>query len=266
AHMSSPPFLSLHGHTLSYVEEGTSGPTLIFLHGLGSSKRDWKHQLSYFSQDYRCIAFDLPGHGESSREWPPYDVASFAQVIALALRERNLSDVHVIGVSMGGMVGYELAAEYPELLASLTVVNVLPEFPSLPLKSKLSFLRRLGLLYFFGMKAMAEDLAPQLFPYDSQEKVREQFILRWSENDLKVYRKCLMAISRWSILKRLPKITLPVHIVAGDRDYVSPELHQKHAKLLPNGTFSLIEDSGHATPIDQAQAFNASVLAFLRKE
>ncbi len=157
---------------------------------------------------------------------------------------------------MGGMIGYELAAEHPGLLTSLTVINVLPEFPSLPLPSQLSFLRRLGLLYVFGMKAMAEDLAPQLFPYDSQEKVREQFVLRWSENDLTVYRKCLMAIARWSILKRLSKITLPVHVIAGDRDYVPQALHKKYAKLLPNATFSLIKDSGHATPIDQPEKMN----------
>ena len=119
------PTIRLDDAELFYDERGR-GPPLVFLHGLGSSARDWEAQLAHFSSTRRCVAFDIPGCGRSKdlrHPAGPYSLAGFARAIAAGMRRLDLAPADVVGLSLGGMTGLQLALDAPDVVRSLTVVN-----------------------------------------------------------------------------------------------------------------------------------------------
>lgn len=105
------------------VAEAGSGDPVLLLHGLGSRGDDWELQREALSRSYRVVIPDLRGHGESiapSGEWTMRDVADD---VAELLRRRATGPVHVIGLSLGGMVAFQLLADHPALVRSAVIIN-----------------------------------------------------------------------------------------------------------------------------------------------
>ncbi len=261
-----PELLNIHEGQLAFYRSETlpsNKGTLLFIHGLGSSSRDWHAQIRHFKSQYRVFTLDLRGHGRSSRNWRNYGIRFFADDVAQVLRDQANEAVHVIGVSMGGMVCYELALRYPELVRSIVPVNVLPEFRKLSLRKKIVFGSRLLALNLFGMRPVAKSMSLRLFPDPDQIALRKAFVERWSENDPGIYSKCLLALSRWSVADQLDRINIPALVITGDRDYVSPETHLDFLRDLPKADLKVVRNSGHATPVDQPEQFNQFLSEFL---
>ncbi|WP_151523648.1 alpha/beta fold hydrolase [Serinicoccus kebangsaanensis] len=105
-------------------------PTVAFLHGFGTSSWMWADQVSGLAGRVRCLTIDLPGFGGSREvEW-----TSFADTADLVAEElaRQGGPVHVVGLSLGGYVGWHLLRDHPDLLASLVLsgVSLQPVTPS----------------------------------------------------------------------------------------------------------------------------------------
>ena len=110
-----------------YFEIAGQGQPLLLLHGLGANIRNWDSQIQYFMKNYQVITCDLRGHGLSSKPKGPYRMRLFAEDIAELLQTLDVSVAHVAGTSMGGMVAFELAVRFPQLLKSLIIVNCIPD-------------------------------------------------------------------------------------------------------------------------------------------
>ena len=109
-----------------YYEVSGQGQPLLLIHGLGSSSQIWEAQVRYFAERYRVITYDLRGHGRSSKPTDAYSVQQFAKDAARILRDLDVPAAHVVGISLGGMIAFEIAVHYPQLLKSLAVVNSAP--------------------------------------------------------------------------------------------------------------------------------------------
>lgn len=250
---------------LAYSEAG-SGPPLVLLHGLGGSQRDWELQLPAFRPHYRVIMPDLRGHGRSPRPRGPYRISLLAADVALLLMRLDARPAHVLGLSLGGAVALQLAIDYPELVRSLVLVNALPRFVTSHWRQRLLALRRFLNVYLRGMDKVADEVAARLFPLLEQAPIRAEAARRLASNDPAAYRASLWAAARFDVSYLLDLITCPVLVVAGDRDTTLPLAPKRRlAEQLPNARFQVIANSGHATPLDQPEAFNRVVLAFLRE-
>jgi len=119
-------FFDHDGCSLHYEEYGHGAPVFL-VHGLGSSCQDWEYQTPALSAHYRVIAVDVRGHGRSDKPRERYSIPAFSADIEALLEHLNLGPVHYVGLSMGGMIGFQLAVDRPELLKSLTIVNSAPE-------------------------------------------------------------------------------------------------------------------------------------------
>lgn len=248
---------------LAYSETG-SGLPLILIHGLGSSQRDWELQGPVFARHYRVVTVDLRGHGQSPKPKGPYRMGQLAADVALLLMRIHARPAHVIGLSLGGAVALQLAIDEPELLRSLVLVNTLPRFVSSSWRVRLLGMRRLATSYFGGMDTMADDVARSLFPLAEQLPLRLEAGMRLALNDPAAYRSCLWALVRFDVTFMLDLIRCPTLVVAGDRDpTLGLEAKRLLAQAIPDARFQVIADSGHATPIDQHEAFNALTTAFL---
>src|SRR5438105_12464497 len=116
------PKARVNGIELHYESAG-EGPPLLFLHGLGSSGQDWRRQVRAFTDRFRVITYDVRGHGASDKPPGPYSVPLFAQDAAALLRELETGPAHLCGLSMGGMIAFQLAVDFPELVQTMTIVN-----------------------------------------------------------------------------------------------------------------------------------------------
>ena len=109
--------------TLGYEQAGRGDPPLIFVHGVACHHGFWEPQLSRFALDHRVIAVDLRGHGESDAPHQPYTMRAFADDVAWMSRQLEVRRPVVVGHSLGGLVGLELAAAYPECLSAVALVD-----------------------------------------------------------------------------------------------------------------------------------------------
>jgi 3-oxoadipate enol-lactonase len=258
------PTAHINGIDLHYEETG-SGPPLLLLHGLGSSSRDWALQVPVFAADHRVIACDVRGHGRSAKPPGAYSVPGFAADVAALLRHLDTGPAAVVGISMGGMIAFQLAVDAPDLVERLVIVNSGPELILRTWGERFQAWQRLALVRLLGMGGMARFLVPRLFPKPDQEEIRRTFIERWIENDRRAYMASLRALLGWSVADRLGEIRCPVLVIAADQDYTPVAAKAAYVARLPQAELAVIPDSRHATPIDQPQAFNRAVLTFLNR-
>ena len=256
------PYQTIGDLRLAYTERG-DGVALVFVHGLGSSMHDWSAQLDHFAPHYRAIALDLRGHGDSDKPAGRYSMRLFAADLAGLLEMIDAAPAHIVGLSLGGMVAFELAVNHPQLVRSLVIVNSAPAVVPRTLTQKWQFKKREWIVRFLGMRRMGRVLADRLLPDAQQKALHDGFVERWSANQPRAYLSALRAIVGWSVFDRIDTIDRPVLVVSADQDYTSPDQKRAWMQRLPNAHLEVIANSRHMTPLDQPAAFNHALDAFL---
>ncbi len=253
-----------------YVETIGQGQPLLFIHGLGSSTRDWEYQVSFFAAAYQVVTYDLRGHGQTGKPPGPYSIPLFAADTEALIRRLNLGPTHVVGLSLGGAIAFQLALDAPDLVKSLVIVNSGPEIPVRTLKERLrlliAFISRQALVRLRGMRKMGEVLADRLLPEPEQAHLHHTFIERWAANDKRAYLAAMVAFRGWSVVERLPSITCPTLVVAAANDYTPIAFKEAYTAKMPQAELAVIPNSRHLTPIEKPLLFNEILLNFLKKE
>ena len=241
------------------------GQPIVFIHGLGSSLRDWEEQVPVFSKNYKVITLDLRGHGLSDKPDGPYSIVMFADDIAEFIKTLKIEPVHIVGISLGGAIGLQLAIAHPNITKSLTVVNMGGSILIKSFKEKLMFFMRILIVKMIGMKKMGEVLAKRLFIKPEQEELREKLATRWAENDKKAYLTSLKSLKNWSVMERLHEIKCPTLVISADEDYTPLSAKEEMTSLIPNAKLVVIEDSRHAVSVEKPEEFNRCIMDFLSK-
>ena len=256
------PLLSCNSINLYYEIHG-EGPPLLFIHGLGSSTKDWKAQLDFFAKTYKVIVLDLRGHGQSDKPMGTYSISLFADDVACLITKLDIQSANVVGISLGGMIAMQLAVYKPELFKSLVVVNSPSEFLQDTFKAKFQIFLRFFIVKFMGMRWMGKVLAGKLFPKPEQEKIRQDMAESWAENNAKTYWQSTKALLNWSITSQLHKISCPTLIIGAEFDYFPINDKKLLASRIKNAKLKIIKDSRHGTPLDQTKIFNYTLADFL---
>lgn len=112
----------LHGHEIAYDDRGT-GPTVVMIHGLMSSRRTWSAQIQLLSDSHRVIAVDLPGHGSSRKPDGDYSLGAHAAAIRDLMDELGVGAATIVGHSYGGGVALQFAYLFPDRVERLALVS-----------------------------------------------------------------------------------------------------------------------------------------------
>jgi pimeloyl-ACP methyl ester carboxylesterase len=254
--------LALNGVALACDDEG-QGPPVLLLHGLGVDRRSWRLQRAALVGAYRVVSVDLRGHGDSSRVAESYAIPQLAADVAALIEALALPATHVVGLSLGGMVALQLAIDRPELVRSLVIINSGPSVRPRTLREAAQLAARLVLTWTLGPAGLARPIARRLFPAAGQEPLRRELEAQIAAQPRRSYRLLTHAIFTWSVEDRLGRIRCPVLVVCGDRDYTPVERKQEYVRRLRDARLVVIEDSGHATPLDQPEKLNDVLLQFL---
>lgn len=257
------PQISVNGISMHYETHGEGTP-LLFLHGLGSSLRDWEYQVEAFARHFRVLTLDLRGHGESDKPKGPYSIALFARDAAAFLAQISTEPAHVVGLSMGGAVAFHLALDHSPLLRSIVVTNMSAMVPVETFAQKRFYYGRLLISALFGPKHMGRLIARNVFPKPEMAHLRETLVSRWAENPRRAYINALGALKNWGVMERLHEIACPALLLHSEHDY-SPLAHKKEvAARMKRATLMTIPDTHHVVNVEQPEAFNTLVMRFLK--
>ena len=120
------PFAHCGRFDVNYVEEGSGFP-IVLIHGLAGDHTAWVPQLAAFGKDYRVIAMDNPGSGESSPVDTPCTTEELADTMLALMDNLEVDKAHVVGRSLGGLIGQHMALKAPDRLQSLIVAASTPK-------------------------------------------------------------------------------------------------------------------------------------------
>jgi len=258
------PLARLRGLDTYYEIRGTGEP-LLLIHGLGSSTQDWEYQVERFASLYTVVTYDVRGHGQSAKPRGRYSVAQFAEDAAALVEHLRLGPVHVQGISMGGMIAFQLAVDRPDLLRSLTIVNSGPEMVLRTLRQRIAIYQRFVIVRLMGMRKMGEVLSKVLLPLPHQEQLRATFVERWARNHPGAYLRALRALIGWSVTPRLSAIHCPTLVVSADQDYTPVAYKQYYVKAIPGAELAVVADSRHMLPVERPSEYNDVVMEFLAR-
>lgn len=120
--MNELKFLELHGDRMAYRDAG-DGEVLLLIHGMAGSSATWRAVLPQLSKKFRVLAPDLLGHGESAKPRSDYSLGAFAVLLRDFLDELGVSQVTVVGQSLGGGVAMQFAYQHPDYVNRLVLIS-----------------------------------------------------------------------------------------------------------------------------------------------
>jgi len=233
------------------------GPLVLFLHGVGGNRGNWRRQLEFFSKNYTAAAMDARGYGESDDyEGPLQFDHCTGDVLRVAAYFKKTRKMHLVGLSMGGRIARNVALHHPDWLLSVTLADTSPGFDALSSEQVRTFLsERKGRTAESMRRLLGSNPAPGAY----DEMVRSFHALH-QESYYKTI-EASIAQDRAAPLERIRTRTL---VLVGSEDTVyPPQMSRDIARRIPGSKFVEIEGAGHLSNLDQPERFNKIVLDFL---
>lgn len=265
--------VTLRGLRFHYRDGGNpAGPTVLVLHGLMGHAREWDTFSAALTPTYRVMALNQRGHGES--DWADeYSVATMASDVAAFLDETGLGRVHLVGHSMGGQVASVCAAERPDLVDRLVVIDIGPE----------SLDTEFAAMLPAGLEAMAqasyatvdeavaewqagdplarEDLLRHYVEHCLIARPDGRLVWRFDARGLASYPAGATSAQLWAAVDR---IVAPTLVVRGEHSHLLSAAAAAHVvDRLADGTLAEIRGGGHDLGVQQPEAVAAAVSEFL---
>lgn len=241
--------------------------SLVFLHGVGGGHHAWDAQLPFFAaRGYGAHAWDQPGYGESASV-APYDLEQVSAALVRLIVALDDGPVVLVGHSMGGFVAQETYARHPACIKGLVLCFTSAAFGGTGSAFARQFIDE-RLKPLDEGRSMAE-IAARLMPTMRGTR-SEPGGLAHAERIMagippETYRKAVALLTTFDRREQLPKISVPMLLVAGSDDKVAPaSVMERMAKSIPGAEFVVLEGCGHLGPMDQPEAFNAALLSFLQ--
>ena len=241
-----------------------SGPPLYMVHGIGSRKAGWAGLIPHMEEDFTCVTHDLRGHGESPAPSVPYSLEDLVEDLE-ALRQRlGHRKIHVIGHSLGGMIGPAYARAHPERVASLGLLSTAagrnPED-----RAKLA---RVGAaLESQGVEAMLDVLVERWFTDEfiarcpEAVEARKRQILDTPDP---VFLSVFRIYSSTEMAPWLHEIACPCLVLTGALDGgCNPRLNRFIASRLPDAELEILGGLKHSILIEAPERVAPPLRAFL---
>jgi non-heme chloroperoxidase len=263
------PYFHHNGAQLYYEEHGQGQPVL-FLHGMWMSSRFFHKQLAYFSQRYRTITLDLRAHGRSSHVHSGHTVANYTHDVHAFVQHIGLTDLVMIGWSMGAFIIWDYVSEFgPENLKATVVVDQSAsdfKWPDWPLGVfDFATLCQLMARVQTERAALVKGFIPELFknpPADEEAEWVFEEITRLPES---IAGAIFFDQSVQDYRPKLPKVSVPTLLCFGGDEKLVPVAAGEHLQQnLPHARLVVFEESSHCPFLEEPDRFNREVDQFMR--
>lgn len=238
-----------------YIEAGEGDP-LVLLHGLMGELSNWEHTINHFKQNYKVIVPILPIY-----DLPilTLGVKALSKYLLKFLKFKKISQAVLVGNSLGGHVGLVFTVNHQEYVKALVLTGSSGLYEnafggSFPRRESYDYVREKVAFTFYDPAIATKELVDEVFA---------------TINDrAKVIRILAMAKSaiRHNMSKELTKITIPVSLIWGKQDKITPpEVATEFHECLPNSELNWIDKCGHVPMMEHPEEFNAYLDKFLKR-
>lgn len=250
------------GQVRIHVRERGSGTPLVLTHGLGSRLDYWEPLASRFAEHHRTISWDLRGFGRSDKPRGPYDIGTWAEDLAWMLDVLRTGPVHLVGLSLGGVVAQRFALDFPTRVRSLVLVSTSSEVGP---RATETWERLADRVESQGFRGGVLDASRSVSPACAE---RSPELLRELEEDTArnephAYAAAARAVSRYNWTAELRSVHAPTLVLQGLDDRLTPPGGAvRLARALPSARLLLVPAAGHNLPRERPDLFTCTVLAF----
>jgi pimeloyl-ACP methyl ester carboxylesterase len=243
------------------VRTASSTP-LVFLHYWGGSRRTWNLVLNRLDPNQAFVNYDQRGWGASADAPGPYDIARLADDAQSVIAAMEYTDYVLVAHSMGGKVAQALAARRPDGLSGLVLVAPAPAKPV----GSTDQLRELT-MHAYDDEQTVRDSIDQMLTYRSLDAdLRTQIV----EDSLSAGEEARLSWPKYGlgqdVSAGLSDVEVPILVLAGQHDKVEPPdvLAEHLLPLIPHAEMTLIDDTGHLSPLEAADQVARHIATFVR--
>lgn len=238
-----------------YIEAGKGEP-LVLLHGLMGELSNWEPAIDYFKEKYHVIVPILPIY-----ELPilTLGVKSLSKYIHKFLKYKKLNQVVLIGNSLGGHVGLVFTAAHQEYVKALVLTGSSGLYEnafggSFPKRENRDYIKEKVQFTFYDPAIATEELVDEVYK-SVNDRSRVIRILALAKSAI-----------RHNMAKELSRITIPVSLIWGKQDKITPpEVAEEFHELLPNSELNWVDQCGHAPMMERPEVFNEYLEKFLNR-
>jgi len=259
------PYAEINGITIYYEIHGNGEP-VVLIGGLGSQIQSWATQVPIYSKRYKVVTFDNRGAGRSDKPQTSYSTRDMASDTAGLMAELSIESAHIVGKSMGGMIGQWLAVDNPRKVRSLVMGcssasrdevgnQILDMGREIATKMGTKAVWLMALYLGYTREYIEENLAAIKMAMEGMPETREA---------LDGYLGQSNACQGHNTVDVLNKISAPTLVMLGERDLIaSPERSKELADLIPNSELHIFEGVGHGFWRERQNQVDDLVLTFL---
>lgn len=256
-----PETFDANGERLAFRRAGT-GPAVLLLHSLGLHSQLWASTFAALADRFTLVAMDCRGHGASTNHGG-FTVKAVADDARALMDHLGHTRFHVAGMSMGGLMAAQLAAEAPEKVTRLVLAGsyatVGPAGPPRIAATRATLATTS--MADFGRAYAADTILPA--SGEAARTLVAEAIAGMSAHD---YLNTIESILTEDVSPLLPAIAAPTLVLTGSADRrAPPEKGRGLAQAIPNALFEELPDAGHLAVLDVPEAFNARLRSFLEQ-
>jgi 2-succinyl-6-hydroxy-2,4-cyclohexadiene-1-carboxylate synthase len=252
---------------------GNGERALLLLHGFTGHSRNWDGLVAGLAPAFRLIRVDLPGHGRSAAPTDPdrYAMAAVAADLEIILAQAAAVPADVLGYSMGGRLALYLALTRPHLARSLILESASPGLRSATERQTRrqqdeALARRIEQEGVAAFVRMWEELpifgGLNRLPASGRDALRRQRLDNRPAGLANSLRG-MGAGSQPSLWERLPELSIPVLLLAGELDEKFVAINQEMAAVIPQASLVILPGAGHIVHLEQPQPYREAVARFL---
>ncbi|PED85981.1 alpha/beta hydrolase [Bacillus cereus] len=266
-------FVTVEKDVHIFVQDVNPGPgskTVFFVHGWPLNHQMYQYQLNVLPEHgFRCIVMDIRGNGQSDKPWTGYTYDRLADDIAIVLEALQVENATLVGFSVGGALSIRYMSRYHgRRISKLALIDaVSPSFVKnqespygVPKEQADALINQM----YANLPKFLNDVSLSFFNRNLGAATLEWFSYLGMQSASYALIKILQAAANEDVTKDLNKINVPTKIFHGVHDqlipYKSAELTQQRIK---NSQLHALTNSGHGSPIDQADELNKELIKFL---
>ncbi len=246
------------------VEGPEDAPAVLYANSLGTDMRVWDQMMAAMPSGLRSIRYDKRGHGLSDAPEPPYFMGDLVQDAAGLLDHLGVRNVVVVGLSIGGIIAQGLAAERPELIKGMVLMDTAAKIGTPQMWEE-----RVATLRDIGIAGMSDAILERWFSKSFRANKAAELatwramLTRTTENG---YAGCSLAIAQSDLRDSTARLSVPTIGIAGSEDGATPpDLVRETVDLIDGAAFHIIRGAGHLPCVEFPEETAEIVTRFLEE-